>query len=156
MPCWQEKAPEKRSSVRLPASTSGKAGINGYGAFLNVEWDLFDGFERVERLRKKSAEEQAARENLAAARLETSRDVWTSYHDTLSAARRIDSAEAFVASAQENFSAIEASSRTGLSQVAELAEADSLLAEARFERVEALAIYSTTLAELALAVGSVR
>lgn len=139
-----------------PKSNANAAGVNGYGAFLNVEWNLFDGFERVERLRKKSAEEQAARENLAAARLDASRDVWTTYHDTLSASRRVDSAEAFVASAQENFSAIEVSSRTGLSQVAELAEAAGLLAEARFERAEALAIYSTTLAELALAVGSVR
>jgi outer membrane protein TolC len=139
-----------------PKSNSNAAGINGYGAFLNVEWDLFDGFERVERLRKKSAEEQAARENLAAAQLDASRDVWTTYHDTLSAARRVDSAEAFVASAQENFSAIEASSRTGLSQVAELAEAAGLLAEARFARAEALAVYSTTLAELALAVGAVK
>jgi outer membrane protein TolC len=139
-----------------PRSNSNAAGINGYGAFLNVEWDLFDGFERVERLRKKSAEEQAARENLVAAQLDASRDVWTTYHDTLSAARRIDSAESFVASAQENFSAIEAASRTGLSQISELAEAAGILAEARFERAEALAIYSTRLAELALAVGSVK
>ncbi|MFM8982032.1 MAG: TolC family protein [Spartobacteria bacterium] len=139
-----------------PKSNSNAAGVNGYGAFLNVEWDLFDGFERVERLRKKSAEEQAARENLVTAQLDASRDVWTTYHDTLSAARRIDSAEAFVASAQENFSAIETSTRTGLSQISELAEAAGILAEARFERAEALAIYSTRLAELALAVGSMR
>jgi outer membrane protein TolC len=86
-----------------PGSNSNAAGINGYGAFLNVEWDLFDGFERVERLRKKSAEEQAARENLVAAWLDASRDVWTTCHDTLSVARRVASAEAFVASEQEKF-----------------------------------------------------
>lgn len=139
-----------------PKSNANAAGINGYGAFLNVKWDLFDGFERVERLRKRSAEEQAARENLTAARLDASRDVWTSYHDTLSAARRVDSAESFVASAQENFSAIEAATRAGLSQVSELADAAGILAGARFERADALAIYSTRLAELAFAVGSVR
>lgn len=139
-----------------PNSKSNAAGINGYGAFVNVEWDLFDGFGRVEKLRKKSEEEKAAKENLAAAQLDASRDVWTSYHDTLSASRRVESAEAFVASAQENFSAIEASAQTGLSRVAELAEAAGMLAEARYERAEALAIYSTRLAELALAVGSVR
>lgn len=139
-----------------PNSKSNAAGINGYGAFVNVEWDLFDGFGRVEKLRKKSEEEKAAKENLAAARLEASRDVWTSYHDTLSASRRVESAEAFVASAQENFSAIEASAQTGLSRVAELAEAAGMLAEARYERAEALAIYSTTLAELALDVGEMR
>lgn len=139
-----------------PNSKSNAAGINGYGAFVNVEWDLFDGFGRVEKLRKKSEEENAAKENLAAAKLEASRDVWTSYHDTLSASRRVESAEAFVASAQENFSAIEASAQAGLSRVAELAEAAGMLAEARYERAEALADYSTTLAELALAVGAMR
>lgn len=139
-----------------PNSQLNTGGINGYGAFLNVEWDLFDGFERVENLRKKSETEKAARENLAAARLEASRDVWIAYHDTLSASRRVESAEAFVSSAQENFSAIEAASRTGLSRVAELAEAAGMLAEARYARAEALADYSTTLAALALAVGAMR
>ncbi len=139
-----------------PKSKSNAGGINGYGAFVNVEWDLFDGFGRVEKLREKSDEEKAAKENLAAARLEASRDVWTSYHDTLSASRRVESAEAYVASARENFTAIEASARTGLSPVAELAEAAGMLAEARYERAEALAIYSTNLAELALAVGALQ
>jgi outer membrane protein TolC len=139
-----------------PKSNANAAGINGYGAFLNVKWDLFDGFERVERLQKNAAEEDAARESLEAARLDASRDVWTSYHDTLSASRRVDAAEGFVASARENFLSIEAASRTGLSQVSELAEAAGILAEARFERAEALAVYSTTVAELALAVGAVR
>ncbi len=139
-----------------PKSNANAAGINGYGAFLNVKWDLFDGFERVERLQKNAAEEDAARESLEAARLDASRDVWTSYHDTLSASRRVDAAEGFVASARENFLSIEAASRTGLSQVSELAEAAGILAEARFERAEALAVYLTTVAELALAVGAVR
>jgi outer membrane protein TolC len=139
-----------------PKSGSNAAGINGYGAFMNVKWDLFDGFERVERVRKRADEEKAVKENLDAARLDASRDVWTSYHDMLSAARRVDFAEAFVVSAQENFSAIEAASQTGLSQVAEVTEAAAQLAQARFERAEALADYSTTLAQLALAVGTVR
>jgi hypothetical protein len=51
---------------------------------------------------------------------------------------------------------IEFEEKTGLSQVAEVAEAAAQLAQARFERAEALAEYSTTLARLALAVGTVR
>jgi len=136
-----------------PKSGSNAAGINGYGAFLTVKWDLFDGLERVERARKRAYEEKAVKENLEAARLDASRDVWTYYHNMLSAARRVDFAEAFVASAQENFSAIETASQSGLSEVAEAA---AQLAQARFERAEALADYSTTLARLALAVGTVR
>jgi outer membrane protein TolC len=78
------------------------AGINGYGGFITAKWDVFDGFERVERVRKRRDEERAAREELEGSRLAATRDVWTSYHDTLSAARRMDFAEGFVVSAQEN------------------------------------------------------
>jgi outer membrane protein TolC len=107
------------------------AGINGYGGFLTAKWDLFDGFERVERVRKSRDEERAALEELENARLQATRDVWTSYHDTLSAARRVDFAEGFVASAQETLSATEAAYQTGLSQVSELTAAAANLAAAR-------------------------
>ena len=51
---------------------------------------------------------------------------------------------------------IEFEEKTGLSQVAEVTEAAAQLAQARFERAEALADYSTALARLALAVGTVQ
>ncbi len=128
-------------------------GLNGYGAFLNVKWDIFDGFERVEKLRRRRAEEQAAREELESSRLEATRDVWTAYHDTLSAARRVDYAQGLVVSAQENWNAMRAAYQNGLSPIADLAEAAGQLAEARSSRATAIAEYSTALASLALAVG---
>jgi outer membrane protein TolC len=130
------------------------AGINGYGGFITAKWDLFDGFERVERVRKRRDEEKAAKEELEDSRLAATRDVWTSYHDTLSAARRVDFAEGFVASAQENLNATEAAYKAGLSQVSELTEAAGQLAAARSVRAGAVADYSTNLAALALAVGT--
>jgi outer membrane protein TolC len=87
--------------------------------------------------------------------LAATRDVWTSYHDTLSAARRVDFAEGFVASAQENLNATEAGYKAGLSQVSELTEAAGQLAAARSVRAGAVAEYSTSLAALALAVGTI-
>ncbi|NDG70779.1 MAG: TolC family protein [Proteobacteria bacterium] len=130
------------------------AGINGYGGFITAKWDLFDGFERVERVRKRRDEERAAKEELEDSRLAATRDVWTSYHDTLSAARRVDFAEGFVASAQENLNATEAAYKAGLSQISELTEAAGQLAAARSVRAGAVADYSTNLAALALAVGT--
>ena len=115
------------------------AGINGYAGFITAKWDLFDGFERVERVSKRRDEERAAREELEGTRLAATRDVWTSYHDTLSAARRVDFAEGFVASAQENLNATEAAYKAGLSQVSELTEAASQLAAARSVRAGAVA-----------------
>ena len=110
----------------------------------------------MERVHKRRDEERAAREELEGSRLAATRDVWTSYHDTLSADRRVDFAEGFVASAQENLNATEAAYQAGLSQVSELTEAAGQLAVARSVRAGAMADYSTNLAALALAVGTMR
>ena len=131
-------------------------GVNGFAGFLNVEWDIFDGFERVENLRKRRAEELAAREELQSLRLAASRDVWTAYHDSLSASRRVEFAEGYVASANENFEAVRTAYTSGLAPVTELSDSAAQLALARSARADAVADYSTTLAALALAIGSVR
>jgi outer membrane protein TolC len=139
-----------------PNQRDNTGGVNGFAGFLAVDWDIFDGFERVENLRKRRAEELAAREELESKRLATSRDVWVSYHDTLSASRRVEFAEGYVASAQENFQAVETAYQAGLAPVAEYADSAGQLALARSARADAVADYSTTLASLALAVGSLR
>lgn len=127
--------------------------LNGYGAFLVAKWDLFDGFERISREKKRGAEERAAREDLAQARLDATRDVWTAYHDTLSAATRVDFAEGFVKSAAENFEATRTAYTSGLATVAEFSESAARLAGAESTRATAVADYSTCLAALAFSTG---
>ena len=129
-------------------------GLNGYGAFLVGSWDLFDGFERVSRLTRRREEEKAAREKFNADRLAATRDVWSAYSENLSAARRVEYAEGFVASANESFEAISAALKSGLADINEFAEAESMASLARAELASAVAGYSTTLSALALAVGS--
>lgn len=129
-------------------------GLNGYGAFLVASWDIFDGYERVSRQTRRRQEEKAARAKLDEARLHATRDVWSAYSENLSAARRVDYAEAFVASANESFDSIRTALNSGLTDINELAEAECQLALARSELASAVADYSTTLSSLALAVGS--
>lgn len=128
--------------------------LNGYGAFLVAKWDLFDGFERVAREKRKKAEAAAAREDLESARLETTQEVWVAYQENLRSASRIEFSEALVASAKENDEAVQAAYRGGLASVAELTEAASQLAMAKSTQATALAEYSTSLAALSLAIGS--
>ena len=130
-----------------------REGLNGYGGFLVASWDVFDGFERIQKERRRKQEEMAAREDLAQARLNATRDVWTAYHDTLSAARRVDYAEGFVASSKETFEAAQSAYRSGLATVSELSDAAGQLALAKSTRAGALADYSTTLAAVAFAAG---
>jgi len=130
--------------------------LNGYGGFLVASWDLFEGFERIQKERRRRDEEKAAREELEQARLDATRDVWTAYHDNLSAASRVDFAESFVASAKETFEAARSGYESGLCTVSEYSEAAGQLAFAQSVRAGALSDYSTSLAALAFASGMPR
>ncbi|MEO8206038.1 MAG: TolC family protein [Chthoniobacterales bacterium] len=127
---------------------------NQYGAFVVVDWDLFDGFERVERVKRKTAEEQGARAEVEIERLDTILDVWTSYYNTATARRRVDYAESLLLSSQETFNALQASFNEGLATITELAAAQNDLSSARFERANADSEYLTSVAALTLAMGT--
>jgi outer membrane protein len=139
------------------------AGVNGsfngnynhVGGFAVMNWDLFDGFQRVERVKKRQAEESEARANAEATRLDTTRDVWTAYNDSLRANKRVSFADSLVASAEENFKSVESAFRNGLSNITDLISNQSALAAARFEQAGARADYLTSLASLSLAMGRV-
>ena len=124
------------------------------GAFLTAHWDLFDGFERVFKLKQRQEEDKVAEQNLRQTQLDTTRDVWTSYNNCLAAAQRVDFAEGFLASAQEFFRSISAASATGLADITDYSQAGSNVSMAQSELATSLADYSTALASLALAMGS--
>jgi len=127
---------------------------NNIGGFAVMSWDLFDGFERVERVKKRQAQESEARSNAEATRLEATRDVWTSYNDSLKARKRVSYALSLVTSANENFNAAQAAFQNGLATITELISSQSALAAARFEQAGAQADYLTSLASLSLSMGN--
>ncbi|KAB2640314.1 MAG: TolC family protein [Verrucomicrobia bacterium] len=121
--------------------------------FVVMSWDLFDGFERVEKVKKRQAEEAMARANAESTRLETTRDVWTDYNNSLKARKRVEYANSLLSSAKENFDSMEAAFKNGLATITELVSLQSALATARFEQAGAQADYLTSLASLSLAMG---
>jgi outer membrane protein len=142
--------------ARDPAkNTSGNFGgnQNQFEALLSVDWDLFDGFERVEKVKQRLAEEEAARAEFEIQRLDTILDVWSSYYAVLTSRRRIHFAQAALNSAQENFDASKAFFDHGLATITELVSAQNELATARSERIRATADYLTGIASLTLAIG---
>jgi outer membrane protein TolC len=126
---------------------------NQFEAFLGVDWDLFDGFDRVEKVKRRLAEEEAARAELEIQRLDTILDVWSSYYAVLTSRRRVQFAQAALSSAQENFDASQAFFEDGLATITELVSAQNELAAARSGRVRATADYLTSIASLTLAMG---
>ncbi|KAB2644871.1 MAG: TolC family protein [Verrucomicrobia bacterium] len=133
--------------------------FNGVGvpygsAYVTAHWDLFDGFDRVFKMKRRQEEDKVAEQKLRETQLDTTRDVWTAYNNSLAAAERVGYAEGFVASANEFFRSISAATETGLANVTDYSEAGSNLSLAQSELATAVSDYSTTLAALALAVGS--
>ena len=137
------------------------AGVNGtfngsqnsVGGFAVLSWDLFDGFERVEKVKKRQAEEAEIRADAEATRLDTSRDVWTAYQDSMKARKRVEYAASLLTSSKESFDSVDAAFKNGLATITDLVSSQSTLANARFEQAGAEADYLTSLASLSLAMG---
>lgn len=128
--------------------------LNGYGVFLTVGWELFDGGERINRVRREQATQSEREEILRESRLQTSAEVWECYHDFLTAGTLVEYTETWVASAREDFAALEAGFATGLEDLSAREEMRGLLAIAEYELANALARYSTSIARLILALGT--
>lgn len=128
--------------------------LNGYGGFLTASWEVFDGGERLNRLRREEAE-RAVRENqLEESRLQATSDVWTTYHQFLTAGTLVEYTERWVASAREDNAALEAAFASGLEDLTTREEVRSLLAVAEYELAAAQARYATSTAALLLALGT--
>ena len=136
-----------------PSAGTYKGNYNEVGGFAVLSWDLFDGFERVEKVKKRQAEEAEARSEAATAGLEATRDVWTAYNNSLKARKQVAYAANEAASASENFSSLHAAFTNGLATITDLLAAQSALANARFEQAGAQADYLTSLAALSLSMG---
>lgn len=136
------------------SGTGNGGGISGVNGFVMASWDIFDGLERVFKVRQRKEEDKVAERNLEQTKLNATRDVWTSFNDALAAEQRVTFAEGYVASAKETFSAVKTAVETGLTNVTDFTESGSSVATADSELASAIADYSTTLALLAFSVGT--
>ncbi len=102
-----------------------------WGVGLTGSWLLFDGGERTAALREARAAKSAAEHDLEATRLQVTGEVWDAYFDILSNRRRLEAAEALVASAKDSYEAIHMAFVTGLTTTTELLAQEAMLADAR-------------------------
>jgi outer membrane protein len=125
-----------------------------YGAFLNFEWKLFDGFERNNALREATSLREAAVADLAALELKAIREVWKAYADVKTALRKYDYAVALLAASQEAYdSTLESYRSAGLATVLDLLAAQRDLARARTTDIQTRAELLTAAAALTFAAG---
>lgn len=133
-------------------SSHGRAESTG-GAFLDVEWTLFDGGARESALREAEARSGAAQAEVELATLTALREVWRSYADVKTGLRQQEFAAALLAAAQDAYDASLASYQSGLGDVLDLLAAQRELASAQATLVDSRAALLTAAAALAFAAG---
>jgi len=125
-----------------------------YGAFLNFEWKLFDGFERENALREATSLRGAAEADLAALELRAIREVWKAYADVKTALRKHEYALALLTASEEaHASTLESYRSAGLATVLDVLAAQRDLARARTTEIQSRAELLTASAALTFAAG---
>ncbi len=115
-------------------------GRNVYGAFLNFDWTIFDGFERENRVREAASLRGAAEADAAALELRVIRQVWQAYTDVKTSLEKRDFALALLAASQEAYAAtLESYQEAGLATVLDLLAAQRDFARARFTEIQSRA-----------------
>jgi outer membrane protein TolC len=125
-----------------------------YAWLLNVEWDLFTGFDRVNAVREAEAQRDAARARLASLELETSAVVWRAYFNYRAARKKYEYADALLRASQDAYEANREGYGLGLNTIVELLTGERDLASARYLVIQSRAELLTRSAELAWAAGA--
>jgi outer membrane protein len=124
-------------------------------AHLRVDWDLFRGFQDVERVHEAQAERRASEDALTAGSLRALREAWTAYFDVKTAERKVEFGDSLLIASQEAFAATLETYRHGLGTLVELLTAQRDLAEARGTAIASHTELLTAVAALTLAIGAV-
>jgi outer membrane protein TolC len=124
-----------------------------YGADVSIELPIFDGFERIEKLKIAESDLRSAESELAEARDSAVREVWKAYTDFRTALREQDSAARLLAAAGNAYDAVLESYKNGLSTYPEVVNAERDVSSARSVGHNTRAAIFTSAAALALSIG---
>jgi outer membrane protein TolC len=124
-----------------------------YGADVSIELPIFDGFERIQKLRVAEADLSSAESELAEARDTAVREVWKAYTDFRTALREQDAAAKLLTAAENAYDAVLESYKNGLSTYPEVVNAERDVTSARSVGHNTRAAIFTAAAALALSIG---
>ena len=127
---------------------------NQYSLGAQLTWDIFEGFSRQYELISSRAKERAAAQQLKETEISIISAVWTYYYAYTSALKQLDSTTAAVEASQEAYNATKAAYDNGVSTLTDLLNAQSLLSQARSQKVSAESSLAISIAQLAHATGA--
>ena len=124
-------------------------GANSYSLSLGLSIPIFNGFSRQHDLRAAEFAAEAARARSETLRQEVVYQVFSAYYALQTATRRVRTAEDLLASATQSNEVALARYKAGVGSVLDLLAAQSALASARAQQVEARLAWSVSLSQLA-------
>jgi outer membrane protein len=120
-----------------------------YSGALLLSVPLFDGGSRASRVRQSQADLEAARSHVEGLEQQATVQVWTDYAAVRTAAQRIETSRTLLSSAEQSEQATSERYRAGVGSILDLLTAQSTLASARAQEVQARADWLQSLAQLA-------
>jgi outer membrane protein TolC/uncharacterized membrane protein YccC len=124
-----------------------------YNAGLRFEWDLFEGFERRNKVSLAESRWREAENEFEHAKEKTVRQVWKAYNDSKVALAKQRAASALLDASEKSWAAVLESYQHGLATFPELREAERSLAQARALEQAARAEAWTRAAAFAVSTG---
>lgn len=124
-------------------------GADSYSLSLGLSIPLFSGFSRQHDLRAAEFAAEAARARAETLRQEVVFQVFSAYYALQTATRRVRTAEDLLASATQSNEVALARYKAGVGSVLDLLAAQTALAAARAQQVDARLAWSVSLAQLA-------
>ncbi len=120
-----------------------------YTGTLSVTWPVFDGF-----LRRNAVLQAKSNADVAAAALDVQEQaviaqVWDSYNNLITAGQKVEASNDLLTSAARSYDAALTSYKAGVGDVVQLLQAESTLASARAQQVQATTGWYVSLAQLA-------
>jgi len=128
------------------------AGLNG-GLTLSLNWTVFDGGARKNRLAQAKANSRAAEAQVGATRDQITNEIWTAYSNFKTALRQRQSAVALLQAANQSYAAALESYNYGVRSFLDVTAAQRTLAQARSIDVLARTQVLTAVANLAFQTG---
>jgi outer membrane protein TolC len=119
-----------------------------WSLILSLNWSIYDGGNRIARLREARANLEAERARVRATELDILREVEQAYISVTEAEERIQATQTAVASAQENFRLAQGRFDAGVGTILELTDAQLELTRAQNTETQALADYRIALYRL--------
>jgi outer membrane protein len=124
-----------------------------YGGYLSLSWDIFDGFDKINKKMEAESELEAELENLRQVELEASADVWTKYYNYNTAVKKLEFSRAYLESSMASHDLALDGYSEGLKSMLDLLQAQSALSDARSKLIDSEKGLFIAVAELAHATG---